>query len=101
MRQEHLSGGTCSTGVTATGTRSNALWGKKRRRLLLLVFTFAVVAASVLAGTPAAGPPAPSPGVVPDGLRDKAKAHPTDTFDVVIQATDGTQLDALGSTVHD
>ena len=32
MRQEHLSGGTCSTGATATGTRSNALWGKGRRR---------------------------------------------------------------------
>jgi serine protease AprX len=99
MRHEHLPGGTCSTGATATGTRSNALWGKKRRRYPLLVFTFVVVAACVLAGSTAAGP-APSAGVVPDSLREKAKAHPTDTFDVVIQTTDSSQLDALGATVR-
>ena len=101
MRQEHLPGDTCSTGATATGTRSNALWGKKRRRFPLLVFTFVVVAASVLAGSTAAGPPPPSSGVVPDSLRDKAKAHPADTFNVVIQTTDASQLDALGATVRD
>ena len=76
MRREHLSGGTCSTGAMVTGTRSNALWGKGRRRYPLLVFAFVVVAASVVAGSTAAGPPAQSSGVVPDSLRDKAKAHP-------------------------
>src|SRR5436853_7249832 len=100
MRQEHLSGGTCSTGATATGTRSNALWGKKRRRLLLVLSTLVVVA-SVLAGSTAAGPPASPPGVVSDSLRDKAKSHPTQAFDVVIQTTDGSQLDELGGTVRD
>ena len=37
---------------------------------------------------------------MPDSLRDKAKAHPTDTFNVVIQTSDGSQLDALGATVR-
>ena len=101
MRQEHPPGDICSTGATATGTRSNALWGKKRRRFPLLVFSFVVVAASVLAGSTAAGPPPPSSGVVPDSLRDKAKAHPADTFNVVIQTTDASQLGALGATVRD
>ena len=53
---------------------------------------------SVVAGSTAAGPPAPSSGVVPDSLRDKAKAHPKDAFHVVIQTTDGSQLDGLGSS---
>ena len=101
MRLGHLSGGTCGTGAMVTGTRSNALWGKGRRRYPLLVFTFVAVAASVVAGSTAAGPPAQSSGVVPDSLRDKAKAHPKDAFHVVIQTADGSKLDGLDSTVRE
>ena len=59
--------------------------------------TFVVVAASVVRERPRPARPHQSAGVVPDSLRDKAKAHPNDTFHVVIQATDGSQLEALGA----
>ena len=101
MRQEHLSGGTCSTGATATGTRSNALWGKGRRRFPLLVFAFVVVAASVVAGSTAAGPPPPSrPVSCPTAFGTRPRRTRADTFHVVIQTTDASQLDALGATVR-
>ena len=101
MRREHLSGGTRGTGAMATGTRSNALWGKGRRRYPLLVFTFVVVAASVVAGsTRGRSTRRPSSGVVPDSLRDKAKAHPKDTFHVVIQTSDPARSSThLGAAV--
>ena len=41
------------------------------------------------------------PALVPDSLRDKAKAHPKDAFHVVIQTSDASELDGLGATVRE
>ena len=103
MRQNDPSGSSCRAGYAREDdhTRANALWGKGRRHAALLV-VLAVVAAALAAGstTAAGAPPQPSAGFVPAGLQEKAKAHPNDTFQVIVQSSNPGQLDELGSALN-
>jgi serine protease AprX len=85
--------------MKGSGTRANALWGKGRRRYWLLL-AVAALAASVAAGTTTAPvTAAPKTGFVPASLRDRAKANPEAAFQVIVQASDTSQLGKLGTAV--
>ncbi len=99
MRQNHLRR-RVGVGTNGASTRANALWGKGRRRYPLLTLTLTVAVVAIAAGTVAASPDAaPKKGFVPDSLRKAAKSDPTGTFQVIVQASDSSQLDALGDAV--
>ena len=77
MRREHLSGGTRGTGAMVTGTRSNALWGKGRRRYPLLL-ALAVVGVSIVAGvaTTSSTAAARRPGARAEGAQGQGEGEP-------------------------
>src|SRR4051794_25984487 len=101
MRQKDPSGSSGISGYARDDdhTRAYALWGKGRRRHAALLVVLAVVAAALAAGstTAAGAPPQAAAGFVPAGLQEKAKAHPKDTFQVIVQTSNPGQLDALGA----
>ena len=99
MRHGHEISSPSDVSTKSSGTRANALWGKGRRRYSLLL-AIAALAASVAAGTTStAVTAAPKTGFVPASLRDRAKATPDATFQVIVQSSDTSQLDQLDSAV--
>src|SRR4051794_34774441 len=96
MRHDHDAGKRPS----ASGTRANALWGKGRRRYVLLFAVAAVAAVSVAGAATQSGSAAPRWGFVPYSLRNAAQDNPNETFDVIVQATDPSQLDAVGNALE-
>src|SRR4051812_36596244 len=96
MRQDHDAG---KRGY-ASGTRANALWGKGRRRYGFLLAIAVIAAASGAGAAAQQGSAAPKRGFVPDSLRNAAQDNPNETFDVIVQATDPSQLDAVGNALE-
>ena len=101
MRQGNDIGGSSDVGAKSSGTRANALWGKGRRRYSLLLAVAALAASVTAATTTTTVAAAPRTGFVPTSLRDRAKANPDATFQVIVQTTDTSQLDTLGTAVGD
>jgi subtilisin family serine protease len=124
MRQINGTGGT-SDGGTGSGTRTNALWGKGRKRYSLLL-AISVLALAVAAGTTTAGatdiskltrkdpaaPPAPNTNAskppkkpfVPKDLKDEAdrardEGNSDKTFSVIIQTDDTGNVGGLDDAV--
>jgi serine protease AprX len=122
MRRIHGNGG-ASGGGPGTGTRTNALWGKGRKRYSLLLVV-CVLAMAVTAGTtsahatdisnlvrPGSEPSTPAPRsasvggwktFVPKYLTDKAdsaKGNTEETFSVIIQASDPSDLSSVSRAV--
>ena len=88
-------------GLKGSGTRANALWGKGRRHTTLLLAVAVVLVASVVAAAASTSvSAAPKTGFVPKSLRDRASASPDATFQVIVQASDTSQLDRLGAAVE-
>jgi serine protease AprX len=99
MRQGNDIGGSSEVGMKGSGTRTNALWGKGRKRysllLALAVLTVAVTAGASTSPVSAAG----KKPFVPKDLKDKAKDNPAGTIPVIIQTVDRSGLDELQNAV--
>jgi len=97
MRQ--INDGSAAGGCASSGARTNALWGKgKRRYSLLLAIAALVVAVAAGTATPVSTA-GPKKGFVPKGLDEKAKSNPDQTFRVIIQTSDPSKVDAIGTAV--
>jgi serine protease AprX len=88
--------------LESKGTRSSALWGRRKPTSLLVAAALAVPFAFGTATAAADGTdPASSTAYVQPTLLDQAADHPSSTFNVIVQGADGTTTAGVDQAVQD
>ena len=99
MRHGFDSGGSTDIGCPAPGARTRGLRGRVWRRAAALPALGFVVAAAMVAAATAPVSAAPRTGFVPKALSDKAQTNPDETFQVIVQTSDPSQIDSIAKVV--